>query len=556
MTDQTPNSTNEQQEPFIPPRYLLILSALGFIVALIVGLTQPSFTVIGYGGLAFGILALLLWALLSPDSARSAITGRTVRFGGTSLLVTLLMLVVLIGIYAVVRNENWRVDLTQTNSFSLSPESSQAVAGLAADPAAPKVQIIAFYGPSQAGQRDQDTLLFDDYVKTSNGKISYEFVDPEQQPQTASLYKVTSAGSIAVAKVGDDGQPDTQNAQVITSADQGNLTNAILKVSASGVFDAYVLDVADGAGGQMTTIKNILTTRYGWKVTDIAPTDLTNPNSTTFIPNDPNATAQVIVIPGGSSPLTSDALTVIENFVSKGGSLIIFAGNVLNSDKTSLATDDALNTWLMQNFGMQFNKDVVLDAQAYQTVLNPVATDLDGVSFITTNGIPRGQAAVIFTQPDSITIAGSLPANVTATSLVRSTTASYSKTDLQAVLDNHVDQADGDATGPFVLAASAENSQTHARVVLLGSTSLGTDDFASPNIDNVTVAFNSLIWATNFNDYFTQITVQQQQRPQDQPIFADQQTIRNINFITIVLLPFGVLGLGILVWWNNRERAR
>ena len=47
------------------------------------------------------------------------------------------------------------------------------------------------------------------------------------------------------------------------------------------------------------------------------------------------------------------------------------------------------------------------------------------------------------------------------------------------------------------------------------------------------MAFNSLIWTTNFNDYFTQITVQQQQRPQDPPIFADQQTMRNINFITI-----------------------
>ena len=31
MAQQTPNPTT-QQEPFIPPQYLLILSALGFIV--------------------------------------------------------------------------------------------------------------------------------------------------------------------------------------------------------------------------------------------------------------------------------------------------------------------------------------------------------------------------------------------------------------------------------------------------------------------------------------------------------------------------------------------
>ena len=61
------------------------------------------------------------------------------------------------------------------------------------------------------------TLLFDDYKKTSNGKIDYEFVDPERQPQTATLYKVTTAGSIAVAKMDDTGAPDTKNAQVVTS---------------------------------------------------------------------------------------------------------------------------------------------------------------------------------------------------------------------------------------------------------------------------------------------------------------------------------------------------
>ena len=49
MAQQTPNPTT-QQEPFIPPQYLLILSALGFIVAIIVALTQPEFGVVGYGG--------------------------------------------------------------------------------------------------------------------------------------------------------------------------------------------------------------------------------------------------------------------------------------------------------------------------------------------------------------------------------------------------------------------------------------------------------------------------------------------------------------------------
>ena len=212
---------SNEQEPLIPPRYLLILSALGFLVALIVKATQPEFSVVGYGGLAFGVLALLMWVLLAPDQARGVLTGRTARFGGTSLLVTVLLLAVLIGVYAVVRNANLRVDLTQTDTYSLTPELEQAIAALAAEPGTPKVEIVAFYGPSQASSRDQDSLLFEDYKQVSNGKIDYQFIDPEQQPQTVSQYGVSRAGQIAVVKLNDDGSPDTQNAQIVNTFKSG-----------------------------------------------------------------------------------------------------------------------------------------------------------------------------------------------------------------------------------------------------------------------------------------------------------------------------------------------
>ncbi|MFN8449705.1 MAG: Gldg family protein [Anaerolineae bacterium] len=556
MAQQTPNQ-NPPQEPFIPPRYLLVIAALGFIAALVVKLTQPEFSVVGYGGVGIGILALLMWALLAPQEARSVIAGRTARFGGTSLIVTLVLLVALIGIYVVVRNAKLSVDLTQTDTYSLTAESRQAIAALGAEPGTPKVNIIAFFGPSQAGTRDQATLLFDDYKATSNGKIDYQFVDPEQFPQQASLYKVTRGGQIAVVKIGDDGQPDTENARLVNSVSQQDLTNAVLRVSASGVFNAYFLQVQDGEAAQMSTLKQFLTQAYDWNVQDVTLLQLTSPDSQYKL-NDPNATGQVLVIPGGSGALADSELQVIEDYLNGGGSVVIFAGTLFNTDQTSLATADNLSTYLFDNFGLKFDKDVVIDqVQAYQSPLNPGATDLDRSSFITTNSIPSGQGALVFEVPNSITVADTPPANVTVTTLARSSDGAYAKTDLQAVIDGNIDKTDGDAAGPLVLAAAAENSQTHGRVILLGSTSVGSDTYALfQQFDNFTVAFNSMVWATHFDDFATQVTVVQQQRPQDAPIIASEQDLRNINFITIVLLPFGVLAIGVLVWWNNRERAR
>lgn len=555
MAQQTPE--NNTQEPFIPPHYLLILSALGFLAALFVGLTQPEFGVVGYGGLAFGILALLMWVLIAPEQAKAALTGRTVRFGGTSLVVTLVLIVALAGIYVVVRNLDLRADLTQTDAYSLSAESDQAIAALGADPNAPNVKMVAFYGASQGGTRDQATLLFDDYVEASGGKISYEFVDPERNPQIAGLYGVTNAGQVAVARLNEAGEPDTENAEIVSTTNQEGLTNAVLKVSSSGVFNAYFLSVADGVSDTTTVLKSNLTDVYGWNVEDVSLLQLTSPEGE-FSLNDPNVTGQVMIIPGGSAPLADAELQVIKDYVASGGDLIILAGTNLNTDGVSLATADNLNTWLAQDFGIRFNNDVVVDnTQAFQSPLIPVAVSLDSSSYITTNNIPFGQAALVFEVPNSITVSDTPPQGVTVSSLVRSSASAYAKTDLQAILDNNLEKAEGDAEGPLVLAASAENSTTGAHITLLGSTSLGSDNFAMfQGVDNLSVTFNSLVWSTGFNDYFTQITVMQQQRPQDQPIFADAQGLRNINFISIGVLPFGVLLLGFLVWWNNRERAR
>jgi hypothetical protein len=109
-----------------------------------------------------------------------------------------------------------------------------------------------------------------------------------------------------------------------------------------------------------------------------------------------------------------------------------------------------------------------------------------------------------------------------------------------------------------VLAAAAENSQTGARVVVFGSQYIPTNFYAQLrglNVFNLDVAFSSVVWVTKFNDFFSQIPqLTAAAKPQDSPIFADEQETRNINFLTLIILPFGVLIAGVVVWWNSRER--
>lgn len=573
MTNQAPK-VNEQ-EAFIPPYYMLILALVGFVVAVGVVVTQPTFNVVGWGALGIALLSLVAWVLMAPEQAKSVITGRTARFGGTSLLVTVIFLAALVAIYVVVRGRDWRVDLTESDTFSLTEESRQAIAGIGADPNLPQVKLLAFYNSIQAGLRDQNSLLFEDYAETSRGKISYEFIDPERSPAQAELYRITSPGQIAVASVNEDGTLDTENAELVSSLSQDELTNAILRVAAQGDFRAYFLNVdgglqlMDSGASGMSFLNDSLTQRYDWTTQQVSLFDLMGQASAIDL-DDPALDGKVLVIPGGDQPLNDDEMQFITDYVSRGGSLVIFAapsirgaagsdGQATFSQNQPLALAENMSGFLWENFGVRFTGDLIVDPSlSLQSPLIPVATDFSATSYITQNFRPN-QEGIVFELPHSIEIAPALPENVTVAELARTSTESFAKQDVQAVLqsDGAIQAEEDDPKGPFVLAVAAENSATGARVVLFGSQSVPANNFAlGSGIVNLDAAFNSLVWGTRFNDFFSTVNVQSAASPQDAPVIASDQTLRGIQLFTLFLLPFGILAIGFFVWWNNRSHAR
>lgn len=569
MSAQIPNTTPNEQEPFIPPYFMLILAAVGFIVALIVLLTQPQFTVVGWGGLGLGLLALVAWVLMAPQQARALLTGRTALYGGTTVIVTLLLIAALIGVYAFAKSRNVRIDLTQRENFSLTEQTRPVIAGLALEPNVPNIRIIAFYGAGQAGRRDQDSVLFDDYATTSQGKISYEFIDPDRNPTLAQQYKVTRAGQIVVVPLGADNAPQVDKAETVNFLSQEELSNAILRVAASGDFRAYFLSVEgglelenSGADG-MASLNDSLKNRFNWNTQQVNFVDLTNPTSAIKL-NDPAADGEALVIVGGSRALSADQVKVITDYLEAGGDLVLMAAPINADGSPALAVSEALNNYLFEKYGLRFRDDIILDeTQAFQTPFAPVASEFDSAQFVTSLFAGVRGAAMVLEQTRSIEVAETAPEGVTVTEIVKSASTSYAKTDpaiLSATDIAQVRATDADTKGPFVLAATAENANTGSRVVLFGSMYVPSnkyDQLRALNVFNLDVALRSVAWVARFDEFFNQIPqLAVENRPQDAPIFVSADASRNINLLTVVIMPFGVLLIGFLVWWNNRERAR
>lgn len=557
MSEQPNPTPHDEAEPFVPPQYMLYLALVGLLIAAFTAFTQPEFTVIGWGGLGVALLGVIAWVLMAPDQARDFFTGRSFRIGGMTLVISVIFLVALVALYAFVAQQGWRFDLTQRDSFSLTEAAREEIRKLGVDPTRPQVKVTAFYGINQAGRRDRDTLLFEDYVKSSDGKITYEFVDPDRNPLVVEEYGNPRPGQLVVAKVNEDGTLDLENKEFVTSVNQEQLTNAILSVSAQGDFRAYFLTVdqglqlSDTGENGLSALQDNLE-RLKWTARQLTLFELTSPESEDRL--DVAADGVVLVIPGGDSPLPDDQLQIITDYLDNGGDLILLPS--VNPENT-LATDEDFSNYLYNNFGLRFNQDFVIDPTASAgSPLTPLATEFASGHFITS--IFGTGSLMLFDLAHSIDVNPTAPLGVTVTTLASSTDQSYAKTGLTTLTADSIRRAEGDAEGPFVLAASAENAVTGARVVLFGSQYVATNRYealSAVGVQNLNAVFRSLAWTTGFDTFVSEIPqVGFEVRPQDTPVFARDAELRTINLVTVIILPFGILAIGFWVWWNARER--
>ena len=144
-----------------------------------------SYIIIGLGG---GLA--LVSMIFSFDAVSRAVIGRRGRYGTN----TTIMVAAFIGIVAVVNflafENSARGDVTAIKQFSLAPGTEQILKGL--EEQDERIQAKAFFGPAtqqDAALQAEVRELLDEFELRTD-RFSYEFVDPDLEPLTASEYGI------------------------------------------------------------------------------------------------------------------------------------------------------------------------------------------------------------------------------------------------------------------------------------------------------------------------------------------------------------------------------
>ena len=553
---EAPINNEAPEAPVIPPVALLAVAGVALLVAISTALVTGQFGVIGWAALAITLLSLVLVVVLAPQQVVDALRGRTLRFGGTSVLVTVIFLAVLMTVYWFVATLDLTRDLTQTSQFSLDDTNRSAIEVYAADPTLPTVEILAFFDAAAATNREQVETLLEDYQSASDGKIVYTVINPNRSPAIANQYGA-QPGSLVVR---NPEVADPEAAEVINTNfgfEQTNITNAILGVSASGDFRAYFISVEEGLSITNTQPEGasdfveVLETRFNWEIQEAALVDFIAEETDLEI-GSAGVDGEVLVIMGGSQELSQIESNFITDYLDNGGNLVVFASPDL--EEQALASSGVLNDYLEANYGLRFESNIILDPrQSIQTAETIFLADFSRTNLIT-SGIPQ-QSIIVAPFSRSISISETLPEGAQTFDLAQTSSDAYAKT-IDELLAENIQREDDDPSGPLTVVAAAENSNTGSRVVLMGSSTIPTNQFvAIQQAANVQVALTSLVWATRFDEFVGEIAqvTELEVTAADEPVFATGRQLNLINAISLFFLPFGILGIGVVVWVLRRE---
>jgi ABC-type uncharacterized transport system involved in gliding motility auxiliary subunit len=498
---------------------LAALGIFGLLAGLGAWLVQGDFGLVPRILIAAGVLFLGIYVALDPEDVWAKLSGRGALYSGNTLVLAAAALIILGFLNVLGSRYQSKLDLTANKQFTLSDQSIKVAQALPQP-----VKVTGFLTSSDSRKQDFQTLL-NDYSNRSGGKLTYEFIDPEARPSEAIAAGITSTGTV-VYQMGDKKQNST-------GTTEKDISTALVKLERPEKKAYFTTGHGerslDGFGPQdYGTIKQAIER-------DNFSTATLNLVTARAVPDD----ASEVIIAGATNPFLAEEKDALKAYLDGGGKLIAMLGP---NSKTDLSD-------LLQNYQVSFGGTVVVDpAKSVSQDPRVVVVDSYGTHAITQDL----RDLTFFPLATNITYPSAPPAGLTITPLAQSSNTSWANTNPQ-----QIQQQDSDPKGPLALAVavgpsssatSGSSSSSSARVVLIGSPDLISNNSLQQVPGNQTLFLNAVNWVAEEDNL---INVRAPENtPRTLVLTGSQMNL--IAYSSFLFLPLAVLAAGAAVWWTRR----
>jgi ABC-type uncharacterized transport system involved in gliding motility auxiliary subunit len=425
--------------------------------------------------------------------------------------------------------------MTTQKFYSLSEQSVDV-----ADQVMEDVHVRAFYpGGDHPDVRD---LL--ELYQNRNGRITWEFIDPDKAPLVAQQYAVTVYGDLSNPLTGESVRYGTlilemggrterieKQSQPLVEED---VTNALLKIIKGERKTIYFVEghgersVDDSERTGFSLVRGGLE-RENYVVNKI------NLVQEDRIPED----ASIVVVAGPASELFANELDLIDAYLNNGGSALILLDPAPAASLKSLMTKWSVNV----------GDNVVLDATGMGRLLGMGPAAPLVASYGPHQITERMRSMTFYPMSRSVSAAATPVAGLTVETLVETSTNSWGETNMEgaeAVLDENTD-----LKGPVPLGLAVSKSEGEAargRLVVYGDSDFASNAYYS-QAGNGNIFMNTINWLAHDENF---ITIRPKSQD-DRPLTMTEGQSRLVSYIAVLLLPVSVLVAGVSVWMKRRK---
>lgn len=482
-----------------------------------------------------GSLLVVVSLALKAGEIRTSLGRRSSRFGINSATSVALLIGILAFVNYLGAQHVKRVDMTTEKIYSLS-DQSVTVAQQVKD----NLKIKAFYpGGEYAPARE---LL--DLFKGKNARISYEFIDPDKQPQLAQQYSVTAYGDFQNPMSGESYRYGTLILEMGGKTEriekqseplrEEDITNALMKIVKGEKKTIYFVE-----GHGEKNIDDAERTGYSAAKQALEKESYVVKKVNLVTEGKVPADASVLVVAGPVSEPFPNELDLIDAYLKGGGSALIMVDPPPNA-----ALSDLLKKWSI-NPGNNF----VLDASGVGRLFG-AGPQIPLVSNYSNHKITeRFKVMTFFPLARSVQPVTPPADGVNVETLLSSSERSWGETNMKSAEASFDEKVD--LKGPVSLAVVATKDQGEnkkSRMVVYGDSDFAANGFFGLQ-GNGNLFTNTVSWLAQ-DESFISI---RPKNPEDRRLTMTEAQGRMVYYVSVVFLPLSILVAGVSVWMKRRR---